>query len=79
MEPSPVGALLLDIGGVILTNGWDRHARARAAECFGYDHDEVEDRHQIAVQSLEEGDMTLDQYLKHVVFFRERKFSPDDC
>ena len=54
MEPSPVGALLLDIGGVILTDGWDRHARRRAAERFEYNHDEVEDRHQIAVQTYEE-------------------------
>ncbi len=78
MKPSPVGALLLDIGGVILTKGWDRHARARAAERFEYDHDEVEDRHEIVVQTYEEGDMTLDQYLDHVVFFKERGFSRDD-
>jgi putative hydrolase of the HAD superfamily len=78
MQPSPVGALLLDIGGVILTKGWDRHARARAAERFEYDRDAVEDRHEIVVHTYEEGDMTLDQYLDHVVFFKERGFPRDD-
>ena len=78
MEALPVGALLLDIGGVILTKGWDRHARRAAAERFGYDHDEVEDRHEIVVHIYEEGDMTLDQYLGHVVFFHERGFSLDE-
>lgn len=78
MERSSVGALLLDIGGVILTNGWDRHARKKAAERFGYNHDEVEERHQIAVQTLEEGYMTLAQYLDYVVFFSERDFDRDD-
>ncbi len=64
MERSPFGALLLDMGGVILTNGWDRHARERAAERFNYNH--------------EEGGMTLDQYLDHIVFFKERGFPQDD-
>ena len=78
MEPSPVRALLIDIGGVILTKGWDRHARKHAAEKFGYNHDEVEDRHDIAVHTYEEGYMTLDQYLDHVVFFKERRFLRED-
>jgi putative hydrolase of the HAD superfamily len=78
MEPSPARALLLDIGGVILTKGWDRHARRRAAERFKYDHDEVEDRHEIVVHTYEEGDMTLDQYLDDVVFFKQRGFLRDD-
>ena len=78
MEQSPSGALLIDIGGVILTKGWDRHARIRGAEQFEYDHDEVEDRHEIAVNTYEEGDMTLDRYLDHVVFFKERDFARED-
>jgi hypothetical protein len=27
---APITALFLDIGGVLLTNGWDHHARRRA-------------------------------------------------
>jgi putative hydrolase of the HAD superfamily len=33
MEPNPlIRALFLDIGGVLLTNGWDREARRQACE-----------------------------------------------
>jgi len=30
----PITALFLDIGGVLLTDGWDRHIRQRAATNF---------------------------------------------
>ena len=30
----PVTTLFLDVGGVLLTNGWDHHARRRAAKNF---------------------------------------------
>jgi hypothetical protein len=30
----PITTLLLDVGGVLLTNGWDHHARRRAATYF---------------------------------------------
>jgi len=30
----PVTTLFLDIGGVLLTDGWDHHARKRAATNF---------------------------------------------
>ncbi len=33
----PIIALFLDVGGVLLTNGWDRSMRARAAERFALD------------------------------------------
>ena len=29
--------LFFDVGGVLLTNGWDTAARRRAAETFGLD------------------------------------------
>ena len=29
-----ITTLFLDIGGVLLTNGWDHHTRARAAKTF---------------------------------------------
>ena len=32
-----ITTLFLDIGGVLLTNGWDRKARRRAAETFHFD------------------------------------------
>jgi putative hydrolase of the HAD superfamily len=38
----------------------------------------MEDRHEIAVNTYEEGGMTLEHYLDHVVFFKERGFTRDD-
>ncbi len=78
MATTSVKALLLDIGGVLLSKGWGRDSRARAAERFGYDHDEVEERHSVMVHAYEEGDASLDEYLDQVVFYRERDFTRDD-
>jgi putative hydrolase of the HAD superfamily len=33
----PITALFLDIGGVILTNGWDHHGRELATKTFDLD------------------------------------------
>ena len=43
----PVTTLFLDIGGVLLTNGWDHHARKRAATNFNLEWAEMEDRHHL--------------------------------
>lgn len=68
--------LFLDIGGVVLTNGWDRHARRRAAEVFGLDIDELNERHHLTFDTYELGKLSLDEYLHRTVFYRERSFSP---
>lgn len=74
----PVTTLFLDIGGVLLTNGWDRNARRRAAERFGLDYDEFNERHHLTFDTYEEGKHSLDQYLNRVVFYTERYFSVDE-
>lgn len=74
----PVTTLLLDIGGVLLTNGWDRSARRRAAEAFNLDYEELNERHHLTFDSFERGQIGLDVYLRRVVFNRSRSFSPDD-
>jgi putative hydrolase of the HAD superfamily len=35
MTAPPITCLFLDIGGVLLTDGWDHHARKSAAREFG--------------------------------------------
>ena len=60
---SDVTALFWDVGGVILSNGWDRRARAAAAKKFGIDWEEFEDRHDLACPAFETGRITLDTYL----------------
>ena len=41
----PITALFLDIGGVLLNNGWDHLARRRAAKHFRLEWPEMEGRH----------------------------------
>ena len=68
--------IFFDIGGVLGSNGWDREQRAAAAQHFGLDVTEVEDRHGEAVATLEQGRMPLDEYLRCTVFYRPRPFEP---
>jgi putative hydrolase of the HAD superfamily len=73
-----IEALFWDNGGVILTNGWDREARKRAAEKFHLDWDDFSDRHELMLNAFETGQATLDQYLQRTVFYRPREFKPED-
>ena len=75
---TPVSALFLDIGGVLLTNGWDREARRLAAETFALDLDDLNERHHLTFDTYEEGKLSLDGYLERVVFYEPRSFTPDE-
>jgi putative hydrolase of the HAD superfamily len=78
MSSTTITHLFLDIGNVLLTNGWDRHMRRDAAEKFGLDLDDLNDRHKMSFDTYEEGKLNLDTYLNQVVFYQERPFSRDD-
>ena len=78
MSKGAVTTLFLDIGGVLLTNGWDRHMRRRAAERFGLDYQELNERHHLTFDTYESGKLSLGEYLARIVFYCERSFSPDD-
>jgi len=71
----PITTLFLDIGGVLLTDGWDHHARKRAATKFKLEWAEMEDRHHLTFDIYEEGKLTLEEYLGRVVFYRKRPFT----
>lgn len=73
-----IEALFWDNGGVILTNGWDRDARKRAAEEFHLDWDDFSDRHELMLNAFETGQATLDQYVQRTVFYRPRDYKPED-
>jgi putative hydrolase of the HAD superfamily len=75
MSSGPITHLFLDIGGVLLSNGWDRYMRRDAAEKFGLDLDDLNDRHKMSFDTYEAGKLDLDTYLNQVVFYRERPFS----
>jgi putative hydrolase of the HAD superfamily len=74
-QQSEVTALFLDVGGVLLTNGWDHHARRRAAKHFNLDWAEMQDRHGLNFETHEEGRMTFQEYLNRVVFYQKRPFT----
>lgn len=67
--------LFLDIGGVLLTNGWDRKIRAKAAKHFNLDREEMQERHHLTFDTYEEGKLSLNEYLKRVVFYQKRLFT----
>jgi len=71
----PITTLFLDIGGVLLTNGWDRHARRRAAKNFKLEWAEIEERHNLNFATYEEGKLTLEEYLGRVIFYQKRPFT----
>jgi putative hydrolase of the HAD superfamily len=75
---APVTALFLDVGGVMLTNGWDRKSREAAAKQFGLDLDDLNDRHRMTFDTYETGKLSLEEYLKSAVFYKERPFTMED-
>ena len=70
-----VTTLFFDLGGVLLTNGWDRHSRRHCVESFGLDYGEFSDRHEFVADAFETGRMTIDEYLDRTVFYRDRSFT----
>ena len=72
-----ITTLFLDIGGVLLTNGWDRQSRAVAAKAFDLNLNEMEDRHHLTFDTYEVGKLTLDEYLSRTVFYEKRPFTRD--
>jgi putative hydrolase of the HAD superfamily len=72
---APISTLFLDVGGVLLTNGWDTSMRKKGYELFHLNEKEVEERHRLAFDVYECGRMTLDEYLNDVIFYQPRTFS----
>jgi putative hydrolase of the HAD superfamily len=70
-----INTLFLDIGGVLLTNGWDHHARRRAAKKFKLNFTEMEDRHRLNFEVFEQGKLTMEEYLNRVAFHQKRSFT----
>ena len=73
-----ITAIFWDVGGVLLTNAWDRDQRRRTLEHFKLDEAEFHDRHDMLVSSFERGKITLKEYLERTVFYRPRSFTPQE-
>jgi putative hydrolase of the HAD superfamily len=61
-QTPPITCIFVDIGGVLLTNGWDHHARGRAVAKFKLDWAETEERHRLTFEIHEEGRLTVSQW-----------------
>lgn len=75
MSSAPITTLFLDLGGVLLSNGWDTACREKAAEAFGLDAREMNARHHLTFDTYEVGKLTLDDYLERIVFYENRPFT----
>ena len=73
-----ISALFWDVGGVLLTNAWDRTQREAALGRFKLDETEFQDRHEMVVSSFERGKITLDEYLDRTIFYRPRAFTKEE-
>jgi putative hydrolase of the HAD superfamily len=71
----PFDVILFDVGGVLLTNGWDHGERAAAVAHFGLDGAALEARHEEVMETWERGEIDLNQYLDVAVFYEPRPFS----
>jgi len=72
---SDAKVLLFDVGGVLLTNGWDRRSRRLACETFDLDWEDFQDRHEFVSADFETGNLTMPEYLRRTVFYRNREFT----
>jgi putative hydrolase of the HAD superfamily len=70
-----VKGIYLDIGGVLLTNGWDTAMRKKAAAHFGFDFEEMDARHALMFEAHELGKISLDTYLDFTLFYEKRTFT----
>lgn len=73
-----INTVFWDIGGVVLTNGWDRTSRKAAAETFHLDWGEFSDRHDFSFPAFDCGQITMEEYLNRTLFYRPRSFTREE-
>lgn len=73
-----ITTLFWDIGGVILTNGWDHNSRQEACRVFKFDWEEYRDRHELSFPAFDAGQITLNEYLDRTLFYRPRPFTREE-
>ncbi len=73
-----ISTVLWDVGGVLLTNGWDHLQRYEVLDQFGVAREPFEAIHAEWNDAWEKGKITLDDYLGKTVFGEPRGFSPEE-
>jgi putative hydrolase of the HAD superfamily len=66
--------LFVDIGGVLLTDGWSHESRKLAVKKFDLNQEEMENRHNQAFDTYELDKLNIEEYLNRVVFYEKRQF-----
>ena len=74
----PFDVILFDVGGVLLTNGWDHRERAAVVEQFHLDRAALESRHAEPYDAWERGAITANEYMDAAVFYEPRSFSREE-
>jgi putative hydrolase of the HAD superfamily len=74
----PFDVILFDVGGVLLTNGWDTGERAAVLERFGLDRAEFEAQHIKSYRAWEIGAISLQTYLQETVFYEPRSYTLEE-
>jgi putative hydrolase of the HAD superfamily len=77
-QVSAVKIIFLDIGGVLLSNGWGHESRQKAAQTFGLDYEEMDALHHFIFNIYEINSISLDEYLDRVVFNHNRDFTKEE-
>lgn len=78
MSEQRISHLFTDLGGVLLTNGWDHGLRHLTADHFAVDSADMDERHHLTYDTYESGKMGLAAYLDRVIFYEPRGFTRDD-
>jgi putative hydrolase of the HAD superfamily len=74
----PFDVILFDVGGVLLTNGWDHRERANVLDQFHLDRGEFEARHEAPNDAWERDLISVTEYLDATVFYETRSFSHEE-
>ncbi len=78
MEKTDLKVLFLDVGGVLLTNGWGHESRMAAANQFNLEYEAINRLHEFIFNVYEIGNLTLEEYLDTVIFNEPREFTKED-
>jgi len=73
-----ISTIFFDVGGVLLSDGWNHISRKKAAEQFSLDFDDLEAKHAPLADALDTGQLSVNEYIDKTVFYQSRSFSKID-
>ncbi|MBS1988866.1 MAG: HAD-IA family hydrolase [Cyanobacteria bacterium SZAS LIN-3] len=73
-----ITTIFFDVGGVLLNDGWNHISRKNAADEFGLNFEELENKHAPLADDLDTGKLSVNEYIDKAIFYQPRKFSKSD-